>query len=290
MSENKFKLGLKGINFEIEFDKIYGKLSSYKINGKELIHDGFVENFWRAPTDNDERGWIERIDCNAGLWREAGFDMLKRNVKKVEISSVNDSLIKVKVTSNFGKAGHYLAFDTLNEYTITGDGKVQIKTTFSSKRDFTLIPRLGLTLQLKEGLDNFCWFGRGPQESYLDRKESALVGIYNGTVDDQFENYIIPQENGNKTETRWASVVDENGIGLLLKAKSVFDISVHHYTAMDLTNAMHTTDLKKRKETIVNVDWGHTGIGNASCGPDELDKYKFNPKKAELEFTIIPIK
>ncbi|SHH51845.1 glycoside hydrolase family 2 TIM barrel-domain containing protein [Clostridium grantii] len=287
--ENKLEAVIKGTGFEIKFNKVYGTFDSYKINGTEMIHEGLVENFWRAPTDNDERGWIQRTDCDAGIWRQTGLDMLWRNVKKVSLNN-SDTSVEISVEANFGKPAEYMAFETIVEYTILGNGEIKVKSTFIPKKQIDLIPRLGMTMQLKEGLENFEWFGRGPQESYVDKKESALVGVYSGTVDEQLENYIIPQENGNKTETRWASIVNANGVGLIFCAKDRFDVSVHHYTAKDLSEATHTYELKKRKETILNIDYAQTGIGNGSCGMDcgQLEKYKLKPVTKVLEFTIIP--
>ncbi len=290
VKEDALTLSVSGVQFEAVFDKVDGKLASYNFNGLEMIADGPEENFWRAPTDNDERGWVGREDCIAGKWRESGLDMLLRNVKNVSVENINEQAVEITVAANFGKAGQYIAFETVVKYLIAGNGSITVNTRFIPKCEVHYLPRLGFTLQMPHGFEQFAWYGRGPHESYADKKESALVGVYKGTVDEQFENYIIPQENGNKAETRWAALTNGNGMGLILCGAPYFDISVHHYTAKDLTEAMHTTDLKKRKETVINIDYTQSGLGNHSCGMDAwpLEKYWLKAEETNFEFVMVP--
>ncbi len=170
---------------------------------------------------------------------------------------------------------------------MNASGVVDVKVDYIPLVMCDSVPRMGMTMMMPEGFDQFKWYGRGPQESYADKKESAIVGIYEGQVKDQLENYVIPQENGNKTDTRWAKVSNDAGLGLLFEAKGTFDVSVHNFTAQDLTKAMHTYDLKPRKETIINIDLAQTGLGNASCGPDDaLEPYKLRTTRRLFEFSF----
>lgn len=287
VSENDFEILVICDSVEITFDKIYGQLKQYKRFGKEMITEGLKENFFRAPTDNDEKGWIGRTDCPAGEWRKAGLEHLRRNVKSTSVDIAQDK-VTITVEANFAQIAEYLAFETTVKYIITGDGMIDVQGKFVPLKDLSLIPRIGMTMTLSKDYDHFSWFGRGPQESYVDRKESAIVGIYRGSVADQFEPYIIPQENGNKTETRWAALVNENGDGLLVAAKSLMDVSVMHYTQKNLTDALHTYDLEEIDGTVVNIDYGQSGLGNGSCGPDQLDKYCMKSELVEFGYIIVP--
>lgn len=280
---------LSGEGFEIIFDKGYGKVASYNVGSQNLMADGFVENFWRAPTDNDEKGWVGRTDCPAGMWRKVGYDLLWRNVKDVQIFKSED-IVQIVVKSTHGKPAEDSVFDTTATYTISPEGKITVQIDYTPLVWCDSVPRMGVTMSMPAGFEQCRWYGRGPHESYSDKKESALIGIYEATVDEQFENYIVPQENGNKTDTRWLQVSSAQNKGLLFKSKGSFDVSVHHYTAQDLTKAMHTYDLKRRDETIVNIDLAQTGLGNGSCGPaDVLEKYKLKPAACVLEFSVIPL-
>ena len=115
--------------------------------------------------------------------------------------------------------------------------------------ELPLLPRVGVILSMPEGFENFSWLGRGPEESYADRKAGVVVGLYNGTVDEQYVPYIMPQENGNKTDVRWAAVTNQNGIGLLVAANPLMETGVSHFTAHDLFTAYHTNELTRRDET-----------------------------------------
>lgn len=289
VEETELELKVHVSGQEITYDKTYGKLCGYKIDGNELIEDGFEDNFWRAPTDNDEKGWVERRDCPAGEWRQAGFDSLWRNIKSQEIV-IEEDLVTITVKVSHGKPSQYLIFNTTTIYKIEPSGIVDVEVIYEPVRQVDQVPRMGVTLTMPKGFEQFKWYGRGPHESYVDKKLSAMIGIYEGTVDEQLENYIIPQENGNKTDTRWAMISNDQGYGLVFEAAESFDVSVHHYTAKDLTVALHTYDLKRRDETIVNIDLAQTGIGNGSCGPDQLEAYKLKSTVKTLAFRMIPVK
>ena len=139
------------------------------------------------------------------------------------------------------------------------------------------------------GFENFKWYGRGPGESYVDRKTGSPVGIYSGTVDQQFVNYPVPQENGNKTDVRWAMLTNNNGIGWKVFGEQPIETSVRHYTAKHLAKAQHTYDLKKQKETYWNIDYRSAPLGNGSCGPGPLTKYTIAPKPISFTIYLQPI-
>ncbi len=308
VKETKFNVQVLSDKVEVVFDKVYGVLESYKIGGTEVLHEGFKENFFRAPTDNDENGGFLKEDCQSGEWRKLGLDLLVRNVTGVKVNKTATS-VDIEVKANFARAGRFIAFETTVMYKIFKDGIIDVKVEFDPKlmdnplTQIENLPRMGLTLQTQANFENFSWFGRGPHENYIDKKLSTLVGLYKGTVDQLFENYVIPQENSNKTDTRWAKISNNKNVGLLFKAKgtSTFDVSVHHYTTNDLTNAKHPYELTKRKETIVNIDFAQSGIGNGSCRQNThgfenghldkyslLEQYHLKPVRSVLEFTIEP--
>ena len=137
---------------------------------------------------------------------------------------------------------------------------------------------------LPEGYEQFTWYGRGPHENYCDRCEGAAVGVYSGSVDEQYVPYIVPEENGNKTEARWVTLTNRQGIGLLAVGNPFLEVSVHHYTTENLTTARHTYELKHCPEIFLNLDYGQSGLGSASCGPGRLEKYQL--KAVETRFSL----
>ncbi len=180
-------------------------------------------------------------------------------------------------------------FDTEYTYYIYGNGDIVVDTNVVPSGTLPpLLPRIGLTLALPENYETFTWYGRGPHESYADRKLSAPLGRFSGSVDEQLYPYIMPQESGNKTDVRWAAVTDENGAGLLVLGDRV-NVNASHYTAMDLTEAQHTFDLERRDEVILNVDHALGGLGNGSCGPGVLDQYQLKPEQTRFQVRLRPL-
>lgn len=152
-----------------------------------------------------------------------------------------------------------------------------------------LLPRIGLTMALSPALTRLTWYGRGPHESYADRKQSAAIGVYSSTVAEQFVPYIKPQEHGNHVDVRWLTLTDEAGRGLLFVGAQPFSFSAHHYTAQDLTAATHTHDLVWRDEVILNLDLAQGGLGNGSCGPGVLPLYALTPGSYSFTFAVYAV-
>ena len=123
------------------------------------------------------------------------------------------------------------------------------------------LPRVGTRLKLAPEFDRLEWYGRGPHESYADRKTGARVGRYHGTVAEQHVPYARPQENGNKTDVRWATLTTPEGVGLLVSGESL-NVSAHHYSLENLTAARHSHDLEDAGFVTLNVDLAQAGLGS----------------------------
>jgi hypothetical protein len=179
-------------------------------------------------------------------------------------------------------------FDCEYTYIIRGSGEVQIEMNVLPDVDLPFLPRIGLQLHLPEGYEQLAWYGRGPHETYIDRQEGAQVGIYRGSVDEQFVPYVVPEENGNKTEVRWVTLTNMEGVGLRANADRLLEVSALHFTPEDLTAASHPHELVRRNEVILNLDYGQSGLGSASCGPGRLPKYRLLPNEANYRVRLMP--
>jgi beta-galactosidase/beta-glucuronidase len=311
---------IQGEDFVVVFDRLRGVMSSWKWRGVELLTVGPRLNVWRAPTDNDVH--------IAREWRRAGLDRLQHRVSGFEIrephppcplpvngegealrSAKAAPFVEVEIESVLAPYSLAPAFSCTYRYTIYGTGDIVIDTTVTPRRELPPLPRIGLQMRLPGTFDRFSWYGRGPHESYADRKESARVGVYRGTVQEQYVPYIFPQENGNKTDVRWAAVTDIRGMGLLAVAVAsgggvrkprhrrlheacaqLLNVSVHHYTTEDFTNARHTYELVRRDETILNLDHAQAPLGSASCGPGPLEKYLLKAEPTEFSVRLRPFR
>ncbi len=174
-------------------------------------------------------------------------------------------------------------------YTIYGSGDIQIEATVDpAVEGLPFLPRVGVQMALPPGFDYVSWYGRGPHETYADRKEGARVGLYGGTVDAQYVPYIVPEENGNKTDVRWVVVSNDEGVGLLVVGSPTLEFSAHHYTMENLTTATHTYELTHRDDITLNLDAAQSGLGSASCGPGRLEEYQVKPTEIRYRIRLRP--
>ena len=269
-----------GRDFTLLFDKTEGTIASFIYSNVELIDRGPVPHFWRAPIDND---YGNRMPERLAVWRDAGE---KRLVRKVMTERTGKGVITITADMDLTSVGSKYTVS----YTVRGDGEIVIANTFTPGEGLPELPRYGMQLTLPVGFETFTWYGRGPQETHWDRKTGAKVGVYSGTVQEQYVPYVRPQENGNKTDVRWASFVNDRGIGLIATGMPLLSVSAHHYRTCDLENADHPYDLVRRGGITVNLDWKQTGVGgDDSWGARPHKEYTLFPQEYGYSFSIRPV-
>jgi beta-galactosidase/beta-glucuronidase len=277
-----------GQDWEITFDKGQGRISRWQSQGADMLTLGPRLNIWRAPTDNDaDRPGHHRSEW---LWRQAGLERLEHTVSGVELVEVKPGTARLMVQTTLAAPGLSTGFGCDYTYTIYGTGDVTLQAHVTPRGPLPYLPRVGVQLELPAAFDTFTWYGRGPHESYVDRKDSALVGRYAGSVDGQYVPYVVPEDNGNKTEVRWAALTDARGAGLLAVGLPLLEVSAHHYTTADLTQAKHLHELHWRPEITLNLDYRQMGLGGASCGPLTLPQYLIQPEEMRFALRLRPLK
>ena len=286
--ESRDQVLVEGADFSLAFGRDQGTIVSWTFRGTPLLDSGPALNIWRAPTDND--GIKLRPDRRKLLdrWLQVGLDRLEQQVSSVTVEQVGPQVVRVVVRATSQADGCPGAFEHEHAYTVYGSGDVVVESAVTASADLPPLPRVGLTMTLPGGFERFTWFGRGPHENYVDRNYGVAVGLYSGTVDEQYVPYILPQENGNKTEVRWAALSNEAGVGLLAVCHPALEVSVSHYTADDLWKAGHTCDLIRRDEVTLNLDVKQCGLGGASCGPGTLPQYLVLPGRYDFAVCLRP--
>ena len=281
-------LSISGSGFSIQWEKnATGSLTSLTYHGKEMLaHPADfplqpVTQAFRAPTDNDK---------SFGNWLAKDWSLHQMDNPRISLDSFKhevreDGAVIVRVqTRNCYKEG---AIVTTSLYTILSDGTIDLKTTFQPQGILPELPRLGIAFCLSSDYNTFIWQGRGPQDNYPDRKTSAAVGLWKGSVADQYMHYPRPQDSGNKEEVRLLMLTDRHGKGIRVDAvEDVFSASALHYTAQDLYKETHDCNLKPRSEIILSLDAAVLGLGNSSCGPGVLKKYAIDKKEHTLHIRI----
>ena len=262
VKETEKEVTIKQDDWSVAFNKEKGSLSSFEVNGKEMIAEDLLPNYWRAYTDNDKK---EAVDAN---WKKANENA------KVDAVSVTKSEKAIYVTIDRTLTNCSDSKDSLT-YTIYSSGDIFVKSTLIPSNQMGDLLRVGNRVQLDESLENMTWYGRGEADSYSDRKTGYDVGIYESTVKDQFINFVYPQETGNKTDVRFMALTDKDGNGLLVDATDhLLEMSALHYTQEDLDKAGHPYQLEGTKNTVLTIDYAQMGLGTASCGPATLSKYR----------------
>ena len=220
---------------------------------------------WRAPTDND------RIGGMAALWRKWGLDRLSREAVTVRREAGSVIVLAEERTGAGIVVVHEQRFRPL------ADGGVLVDETVLIPDELADLARVGIVLETVPGLEQAEWFGRGPVETYPDRRLGAAVGRWHSTVSDLYVPYVKPQENGGRADVRWIELSDGSGRGLRLAFDRPMQVSATHLRGLDLATATHDVELVPRPETIVHLDVAHRGLGTASCGPDTLSEYLVRP-------------
>ncbi len=277
LRENDGEIAIVGREFSLTFSKQLGLVSSFVFHGTPLLQSGPLLSIWRAPTDND--GIKLRPDRRMllSLWQEAGLDRLRLSTRSIKATQLKPQMVRISVETLAQAEGGLPGFNHRHQYTIYGSGDVVIDNTVIADKGLPPLPRVGLTMTLPGGFEHMMWYGRGPHENYVDRNTGAAVGLYSGSVDEQYVPYIMPQENGNKTDVRWVALRNGQGIGLLAIGAQHLEVSASHLTAQDLYRAFHTCDLTRRDDITLNLDLRQCGLGGASCGPGTLPQYLILP-------------
>ena len=275
-------IGVKGKNFTAMFSRSEGGIASLCYNGKELIPRRPKLTYWRALTDND-RGCA--LGFESGCWMTAG---LYQKVKDVKVKEEENS---VTVTFTFAVPVPG-GTEAQVSYKAMADGSIRVHASYKGREGLPDMPAFGMEWQLKEAYHNFRYYGYGPEENYIDRREGARLGIYKNTARGNMSGYLVPQECGNRTGIRWMEVTDQNGKGLRFEAEDQpFEASVLPYSAMQLDSASHLEELPKAHHTWVRVLGRQMGVGgDDSWGAPVHEQYRIpSHKNLEVVFSIKPV-
>lgn len=281
----------------IHFDSSIGTISEVTHNGKVLMQEGPRLDFWRAPLDNDGAGKARYVDGkmqvdNRGgrltkLWDRNGYPYLKKEVKDVKLDEVAKCVV-ITVSSVMKAAKPDAGFEVVEVFTFNNNGEFSLHCNINPYGKLVEVARIGYEMVMPKQLDRFNWYGKGPYEAYIDRKDGACLGLYGGSVADQFVNYIFPQENGNKYDVRWVSLTDGAGTGLTVTGFQPIETTVRHFTTMGLAEALHPYELDPIDGSILHINYKMAPVGSESCGPRPLPQYviKLEPWDFTLNFSF----
>jgi beta-galactosidase len=278
--ETDEKIIVSGKGFSVFIGKSSGLIEAWEINGDPLITAPLTPNFWRVPTDNDIGN---KMPLRQGIWRNAGTERTKA---KVFVKKLKPQVIQVTALS-FLLAGNS-PFE--NNYTIYSNGDIIIECKVVPHKDLPILPRFGMQTQLPGEYNTVTWFGRGPHETYWDRRTGAAVGRYRAPVVKQVHRYVRPQENGNKTDVRWVALTGKDGNGLLIVGMPLLYVSAWPYRMEELERGKHIYEPRNRGIITLNLDYKQMGVGgDNSWGALPHPEYKLLPKEYSYRFRLTPV-
>ena len=284
VTDGTYNLGIKGEHFEVLFDKGGKGLVSYVYGGREMIKAIPKPNFWRAPTDNDNGN---QMPFRYAQWKLASMYQLNGIPGSKEPNPVIvQEADKVTVTYTY-----YLPTTPESScevaYTVTGDGTVHTTLSYDPPEGIHDMPEFGMLFKFDADYENLTWYGYGPAETYCDRERGGKLGIYQNKVADNIAQYLVPQECGNHTHVRRASVTDNLGRGMEFSGKEL-SFSALPYTPHELENAMHSYELPPVYYTVVRVALQQMGVaGDDSWGSRTHEEYLIDvTRPLELHFSF----
>ncbi|MDE5881126.1 MAG: DUF4981 domain-containing protein, partial [Muribaculaceae bacterium] len=303
---------ITGKDFKVTFNRLTGALCGLVYSGKDMISQGseLELDAFRAYMNND--AWIYED------WFANGLYNLKHKATSCDISTTPDGkqIISFAVESRAPRGGKMkggngnskgiysideidskpfgpedFKFTTYQTWTVYPDGSIELNSKIDSNNHELVLPRLGYSVAIPSELENYTYYGRGPEENYNDRKTGQFIGRYTSTVADQYTEYTRPQSNGNREEVRWSALTDSTGDGGVFIAPDLMSATCIPYSEMELFEANHPYKLKDDNKNILHLDVGMTGLGGASCGqggPLEQDRVTAGPHRFSL--IIRPLK
>lgn len=271
---------MRGPRLLARVGKASGALEAYEVNGRPLIAGPLVPNFWRAPIDNDRGNHMAK---RLGVWRTAAAE---RKVTGVMVERLGTGVVRVRSEASL-PAG---ASKTRTVFTIYGNGVIEVEMALTPGGDVPELPRVGMQMLISNELRTVEWYGRGPQETYWDRKTGAAIGKYRSSVDDLWTPYIQPQENGNRTDVRWVAFTNTSGVGFRAVGLPQLYFSSWPFRMSELERANHAAEIQLSKEITVNLDYRQAGVGgDDSWGALAHAEYRLPAQHYEYKFRLEPV-
>jgi len=267
VTEDPGLVRVAGAGFAVEVDKATGAVVSFAVDDTELLTEPLRPDFWRAMTDNDLGNSLR---SRSAPWRDVGEELAVTTLS-VDSPSDRETVIVAEVEANGISAAVTLT------YRVFATGELGVELALEPGPRLPELPRIGMRTALDGAFDRIQWFGPGPEPTYSDRR-LLPVGLYDGTVADQFVPYARPQESGNKVETRFVALTDGAGNGLLAVGAPLLSVNASPFSAESLETAKHPYELTTDGGVHLNLDLVQRGVaGDNSWGRPPLDAYIIDP-------------
>ncbi len=284
INDESHELRVSGTRVQVVFDKVFGRITQYLVDGTSYIEEGIKLNTRRADIDND---MYKIQDWNGKYFLFSSDEQLEHMEAYTE-----DGVVKVIVQTHFSYLSQTFGFKCNYTYTIHESGEMKMELDCKGFKYSTFvpefIPRIGIEFSVPKTFEQVKWYGLGPEESYPDMKSHAYMGIHEKSGAEMHTEYAMPQENGLRSNTKWVEV--NNGKKYLqMVADTPIAFNYHDYTVEALEQAKHIGEIEKTDKWVVHMDMKHSGVGTNSCGQEQTyrNKTKINDYQMSVTFKVV---
>ena len=262
-------------------DKQSGAVNSLLIGDVELLSQPLVPNFWKHPNNNQ---WGSKFPERLSVWKNEASE---RRLADIHAMTKGNSVI---VHATYDLPVTQARYQLL--YYFEGGGQLRVHAIYTpGKKKLPVMPRFGMKFAMPKQFKHVAWHGRGPHETYWDRKTGGELAVYHDTVDHWNHSYIRPQDVGNRTDVRWLTLTNKEGVGLKVIGLQPLSISSWPFSQEDLEAAKHPHELPRREFNIIHIDWKLHGVGgDDSWGARTHPQYTIPADSShEYEYVLIPV-
>ena len=278
VKENDKQIVLQAKDFTYVLDKRTGLFEDMQFAGRSYMNHPMELNIWRAPTDNDM--YIKQE------WKKAHYDAAYTRAYRIEVLQNKHGVLIMEHLAVVADTVQKI-LDVEMTWKINEDGKIEAVIEAVKDKEFPDLPRFGIRMFLNKKMDQITYFGMGPQESYRDKHQASCHGLFRSKVAQMHEDYIRPQENGSHYDCDYVELTNGQ-CGIAAVSKNPFSFNASVYTQEELERVSHNYELKESDSTVFCMDYAMNGIGSNSCGPDVMDKYRFDEEAFQFQFELIP--
>ncbi len=280
VSETDCKVIIRGDGYVYTYNKKSGLFESIIYGDMEYLDRPMEINIWRAPADND---MYIREEWEKAHYHEAYARAYDTSVGR----SDNEVVLLCNMSVSAPSVQRIL--DVKCVWTIDKNGSIHGSMDVVKNEEFPALPRFGVRLFLPEQMDEVTYYGYGPMESYRDKHRAASHGRYTANVAELHEDYIRPQENGSHYDCDYVEVRGiRTGLAATSSPNSRFSFNASFYTQEELGSKAHNFELEKSGSTVLCLDYALNGIGSNSCGPEVMEKYRFDEARFRFRFSLVP--
>lgn len=267
--------------------KLTGMIDYLDVDGEPMLkfRESMTPEFWRAPTDNDYGASLQKA---MRVWKNP-----QMNLKSFDKSESQDSVV---LTAIFDMPEVKAQLEL--RYRINSEGEVAVteKMTTDKEAKVADLFRYGMQLQMPAAFSKLEYYGRGPEENYIDRHSSSFIGKYEADVKDEYYPYVRPQESGNHTDIRYFSIFNPTtGKGITFEGYAPMECSAIPYLVEDLDAGIeknhawgqHSGDLVEKGLVQLHIQQRQYGLGCIdSWGSKPMDKYRMHYQDRNFSFVI----